>query len=205
METELADALPALAAAARTVGSPQIRNAGTIGGNVGTASPAGDTLPFLAAMDAEVVLASTDGTRQLPLAEFVTGPKHTAISPSEVIQAVRFPRVRGPQQFLKVGTRNAMVISIACCALVVDLDGRRVRCAFGSVAPRPLRVNDAEDFISDAMDWAAVTAEPDAVRRFGELAAAAANPISDHRGTADYRRHTVRVMAERALTRSLRA
>ncbi len=204
METELADALPGLAAAARTVGSPPIRNAGTIGGNVGTASPAGDTLPFLAAVDAEVVLASIDGTRRVPLGDFITGPKKTAISPSELITEVRFPAMRGPQQFLKVGTRNAMVISISCCALIVDIDRRRVRCAFGSVAPRPLRATEAEDFITEALDWHALHAEADAIRRFGDLAAAAADPITDHRGTAEYRRHTVKVMAERALSRSLR-
>ncbi|MDQ3537871.1 MAG: FAD binding domain-containing protein [Actinomycetota bacterium] len=205
MQTDLAKALPGLAAAARTVGSPQIRNAGTIGGNVATASPAGDTLPFLAAVDADVVLASAGGTRRLPLAGFITAAKRTAILTGELVTEVRFPAVSGPQQFLKVGTRNAMVISIACCAMVVDTDHRRVRCAFGSVAPRPLRPTDAEDFISEALDWNALTAPPDAVDRFAELAAAAAEPITDHRGTAEYRRHTVKVMARRALTRSLRA
>jgi CO/xanthine dehydrogenase FAD-binding subunit len=205
MQTDLAKALPGLAAAARTVGSPQIRNAGTIGGNVATASPAGDTLPFLAAVDADVVLASAGGTRRLPLADFITAAKRTAILTGELVTEVRFPAVSGPQQFLKVGTRNAMVISIACCAMVVDTDHRRVRCAFGSVAPRPLRPTDAEDFISEALDWNALTAPPDAVDRFAELAAAAAEPITDHRGTAEYRRHTVKVMARRALTRSLRA
>ena len=205
LQTELAEALPGLAAAARTVGSPQIRNAGTIGGNVGTASPAGDTLPFFAAVEADVVLASAGGTRCLPLADFITGAKQTAILPGELISEVRFADVRGPQQFLKVGTRNAMVISIACCAMVVDIDRRRVRCAFGSVAARPLRPTEAEDFISEALDWSALDAEADAVDRFAELAAGAAEPITDHRGTAEYRRHTVKVMARRALTRSLRA
>ncbi|MDQ3708549.1 MAG: FAD binding domain-containing protein [Actinomycetota bacterium] len=205
MQTELAEALPALAAAARTVGSPQIRNAGTIGGNVATASPAGDTLPFLAAVEADVVLASPDGNRRVPLADFITAAKRTAIQPGEVISEVRFPAVRGPQQFLKVGTRNAMVISIACCAMVVDTDRRRVRCAFGSVAARPLRPTEAEDFISDALDWDTLDAETNAIDRFAALAAAAAEPITDHRGTAEYRRHTVKVMARRALTRSLRA
>ncbi len=205
LDPELATLAPGLAAAARTVGSPQIRNAGTIGGNVATASPAGDTLPFLAAVDADVVLASAGGTRRLPLAGFITAAKRTAILTGELVTEVRFPAVSGPQQFLKVGTRNAMVISIACCAMVVDTDHRRVRCAFGSVAPRPLRPTDAEDFISEALDWNALTAPPDAVDRFAELAAAAAEPITDHRGTAEYRRHTVKVMARRALTRSLRA
>src|SRR6266508_1216902 len=132
VENDLVDVLPGLAAAARTVGSPQMRNAGTVGGNVGTASPAGDGLPVLGAMDATVVLASRGGDRRLPLAEFITGVKRTAIQPGEVIREVRVPRLDGPQQFLKVGTRNAMVISIVVCGLVVDRSGRSVRLALGS-------------------------------------------------------------------------
>jgi CO/xanthine dehydrogenase FAD-binding subunit len=205
MERELPAVLPALAAAARTVGSPQIRNAGTLGGNLGTASPAGDTLPLLAALDGQVVLAGPAGTRTLPLAGFVTGVKRTAIQPGEVIAAVRLPRVEGPQQFLKVGARNAMVISIACCALVLDVTNRRVRIGLGSVAPRPLRPAEAEAHASAAVDWDALTADPAEVRRTAELAAAAAQPISDHRSTAAYRRHAVRVMVERALAWSLAA
>jgi CO/xanthine dehydrogenase FAD-binding subunit len=203
IETQLADELPALAAAARTVGSPQMRNAGTIGGNLGTASPAGDSLPVLAALDAKVVLVSRDGERTLPLAEFVTGVKRTALRPGEIIREVRVPRLRGPQQFLKVGTRNAMVISIACAALVVDLDGRTVRCGLGSVAPTPVRAAGAEAFIAGELDWDGPRAPAAAVARFGELAAAAASPITDHRSTADYRRRAVQVITTRALQRSL--
>ena len=203
IETQLAEELPALAAAARTVGSPQMRNAGTLGGNLGTASPAGDSLPVLAALDAKVMLASRGGDRTVPLAEFVTGVKRTALRQGEIIREVRVPRLRGPQQFLKVGTRNAMVISIACAALVVDLDGRSVRCGLGSVAPTPLRATEAEAFIAGELDWDGPRADPGAVARFGELAAAAASPITDHRSTADYRRRAVQVIATRALRRSL--
>jgi CO/xanthine dehydrogenase FAD-binding subunit len=203
IETQLAGELPALAAAARTIGSPQMRNAGTLGGNLGTASPAGDSLPVLAAMDARVVLASQAGERTLPVTEFVTGVKKTAIQPREVIREVRVPRLRGPQQFLKVGTRNAMVISIACAALVVDLDGRSVRCGLGSVAPTPVRAAEAEAFIAGEIDWDGPHAGAGAVARFGDLAAAAASPITDHRSTAEYRRRAVQVICTRALTRSL--
>jgi CO/xanthine dehydrogenase FAD-binding subunit len=203
IETQLAGELPALAAAARTVGSPQMRNAGTLGGNLGTASPAGDSLPVLAAMDATVVLASQAGERTLPVTEFVTGVKKTAIQPREVIREVRVPRLRGPQQFLKVGTRNAMVISIACAAVVVDTDGRSVRCGLGSVAPTPVRAAEAEAFIAGEIDWDGPHAAAGAVARFGELAAAAASPITDHRSTAEYRRRAVQVICTRALTRSL--
>ena len=174
--TTWSDVLPALAAAARTVGSPQMRNAGTVGGNVGTASPAGDGLPVLAAMDATVVLARREGTRELPLLEFITGVKRTGIEPGEVIWQIKVPRLDGPQEFLKVGTRNAMVISIVCCALIMDRVGRTVRLGLGSVSPRPLRATDAEAFAAEAMDWEALSAPPDAIARFGELAQQAATP-----------------------------
>jgi CO/xanthine dehydrogenase FAD-binding subunit len=205
VEHDLAEVLPGLAAAARTVGSPQMRNAGTVGGNIGTASPAGDGLPVLAALDATVVLARRDGERRLPLAEVITGVKKTAIEPGEVIREVRVPRLDGPQQFLKVGTRNAMVISIVVCGLAVDRAGRSVRLGLGSVAPRPVRATAAEAFIADAIDWDRLTAPADAVERFGELAREAADPISDQRGTAEFRRHAVGVVATRALRRSLSA
>jgi CO/xanthine dehydrogenase FAD-binding subunit len=203
IETQLAGELPALAAAARTVGSPQMRNAGTLGGNLGTASPAGDALPVLAAMDAKIVLVSSAGDRTLPLAEFVTGVKRTALRQGEIIREVRVPRLRGPQQFLKVGTRNAMVISIVCAALVVDLDGRTVRCGLGSVAPTPLRATEAEAFIGGEIDWDGPRAPAGSVARFGELAAAASRPITDHRSSAEYRRRAVQVITTRALQRSL--
>ncbi len=203
IENELVEELPALAAAARTVGSPQMRNAGTIGGNLGTASPAGDSLPVLAAFDATVVLARQGGERSLPLAEFITGVKRTAIEDGEIIREVRVPRLSGSQQFLKVGTRNAMVISIACAAVVVDPEGRSVRCGLGSVAPTPLRAAEAEAFIAGEIDWDGPSAPAAAVARFGELAAGAARPITDHRSTADYRRRAVQVICTRALTRSL--
>jgi CO/xanthine dehydrogenase FAD-binding subunit len=205
VEHDLAGVLPGLAAAARTVGSPQMRNAGTVGGNVGTASPAGDGLPVLGALDATVVLASRHGERRLPLAEVITGVKRTVIQPGEVIREIRVPRLDGPQQFLKVGTRNAMVISIVVCGLAVDRAGHSVRLGLGSVAPRPLRATAAEAFIAGAIDWDRLTAPADAVARFGELARDAASPISDQRGTAAFRRHAVGVVATRALQRSLAA
>ena len=205
VEHDLAGVLPGLAAAARTVGSPQMRNAGTVGGNIGTASPAGDGLPVLGALDATVVLARRDGERRLPLAEVITGVKKTVIEPGEVIRQIRVPRLDGPQQFLKVGTRNAMVISIVVCGLAVDRAGRSVRLGLGSVAPRPLRATAAEEFIAGAIDWDRLTAPADAVARFGELAREATDPISDQRGTAAFRRHAVGVVATRALQRSLAA
>jgi CO/xanthine dehydrogenase FAD-binding subunit len=205
MEHDLAELAPALAMAARTVGSPQIRNAGTIGGNLGTASPAGDTLPWLLAMDAEVELASADGRRTVPIAEFLTGPKRTARRPGELIAAARVPRIDGPQHFAKIGPRNAMVISIACFALVVDTTHRRIRAGMGAVGPTPLRPTEAEALATEAIDWDALTCPGDAIAAFGWACAEAARPITDHRSTAEYRRHGVEVLARRALRRCLTA
>jgi CO/xanthine dehydrogenase FAD-binding subunit len=205
IERELADVAPALAAAARTVGSPQMRNAGTIGGNLGTGSPAGDGLPVLAAVDAVVVVTGPQGERQLPLSEFVTGVKRTALQPGEIITRVRVPRLDGPQHFLKVGTRNAMVISICCAALAVDRASRTVRIGLGAVAPTPVRALEAEQFIADAVDWDSLTVPAEAVTRFGDLVGDAIRPITDHRSSAAYRRHATRVIAMRALERSFAA
>jgi CO/xanthine dehydrogenase FAD-binding subunit len=204
IERQLAEVTPGLAMAARTVGSPQIRNAGTVGGNVGTASPAGDCLPWLAALDAEVVLVSAEtGERVLPLSEFVTGPKRTARRDDELIRAVRVPRVAGPQHVAKVGPRNAMVISVASLAVIVDADHRRVRVGMGSVGPVPVRPTAAEDLASEAVDWDAMTVDDDGLRAFAAACADAASPIDDHRSTAAYRRHAVEVLATRSLRRCL--
>ena len=203
METELREFLPALASAARTVGSPQIRNAGTLGGNLATASPAGDTLPLLIALDADVQLVGPRGERTVPLRDFITGVKQTSRRPGEIIRGVEVDRTNGPQEFCKVGTRNAMVISISSLALVLDTQTRTVRCGLGAVSPVPLRATEAERFAAEAIDWSALHADDDAIRRFGDLAADACAPITDHRSTAEYRRHSIAVMARRALRRSL--
>ncbi|MCU1356731.1 MAG: putative xanthine dehydrogenase FAD-binding subunit [Acidimicrobiales bacterium] len=198
----LAASSPGLADAARTVGSPQIRSAGTIGGNLGTASPAGDTLPVLVALGAMVELAGPDGRRSLPMQEFTTGPKRTALAPGEMITAVRVPVASGPQQYRKVGVRNAMVIAVASVAVVLDGDRRSVGVGLGSVGPVPLAAPEAAVFAADAVDWSAggpVLHEVDAAVRFGELVAAASSPIDDHRSSAAYRRLAIGVLAERCL------
>ena len=195
--------IPSLAQAARTVGSPQIRNAGTLGGNLATASPAGDTLPPLVALDARVTLQSVRGEREISLNELIVGVKKTTLAPDEIIQKVSIAEINGPQEFLKVGVRNAMVISIAAFALVVDKAAKQVRTALGSVSPVPLRTRRAEKWISENLDWASPSPPGRAVlSEFGKLVAEEAAPISDHRSTADYRRHAVGVMAQRALARA---
>lgn len=204
LDPGLATLAPALAQAARTVGSPQIRNTGTIGGNLATASPAGDTLPVLAAAAAAVELASATGRRLVPVTEFLTGPKRTSLAPGELVVAVRLPVAAGPQEYLKVGVRNAMVIAVASCALVVDVGARRLGVALGSAGPVPVRCPEAEAFAAAGIDWGAGTPlAPAVLAGFAERVAAAAAPIDDHRATATYRRHACGVLAGRALARCI--
>jgi CO/xanthine dehydrogenase FAD-binding subunit len=184
MEGELASLLPALAEASRTVGSPQIRNRGTIGGNLGTASPAGDALPPLVVEGAEVECMSVRGARRVPLVEFVTGVKRSVLADDELIVAVWLRPTGAPQTFMKIGPRNAMVIAV--CSLALSA-GDELRASFGSASPRPVLV-------------AAPLAEADT---FAERVADAASPIDDVRGSAAYRRHALRVLTERALARTL--
>ena len=192
--------------ACRTVGSPQIRNAGTLGGNLGTCSPAGDTLPALAALDAVVLTRSLAGERRVPLTEFMRGPKQTGLRPGELIVGAEWEDAGPSQAFLKAGTRNAMVIAVASCALVVDSIRRRVGVGLGSVGPVVLSAPEAERFASGLLDergWSLPFRLPEtAGTEFGRLAAAASRPIDDVRGTAAYRRHVVAVMAARALERA---
>ncbi|SDO22795.1 xanthine dehydrogenase family protein subunit M [Geodermatophilus sp. DSM 45219] len=200
--TELGAQLPGLAMASRTVGSPQIRVRGTVGGNLGSASPAGDAHPPLLAAGAEVEVASAArGPRRVPVAEFFTGVKRNALEPDELIAAVLVRTARGPQQFCKVGTRNAMVISVSAFALALHPDRQAVGTGIGSAAPTPRRAPEAEEFLAGALDWAARSPLPDGLARaFGERVAAAASPIDDVRGTAAYRRHSLAVLARRAVT-----
>ena len=201
---ELADLLPGLAIASRTVGSPQIRNRGTVGGNLGSASPAGDCHPPLLAMGAEVEVASAAGSRRIPVERFFTGPKRSALRPDELICAVHVPAAAGPQQFAKIGTRNAMVIAVCSFALVLDPERGRVGTGIGSAGPTPLRATEAEGFLQGVLDaeglWASREPIGDAAAaRFGELVGAAAQPIDDVRGTAAYRVHALGVLARRTL------
>jgi CO/xanthine dehydrogenase FAD-binding subunit len=185
MEPPLAELLPALAEASRTVGGPQIRNRATIGGNLGTASPAGDALPPLLIGDAVIELASLRGERTVQLNEFLLGPKRNALAEDELIAGVRVSADAARQTFMKVGPRNAMVISVVSLALAVDRERDEVRAAFGSAGPVP----------------ALVTAPLSELDGFPDRVAAAASPIDDVRGSAAYRRHALRVLTARAVER----
>jgi CO/xanthine dehydrogenase FAD-binding subunit len=201
---ELGDRLPGLAMASRTVGSPQIRNRGTVGGNLGAASPAGDAHPPLLAAEADIELASTRGVRRVPAQEFYTGVKRNASRSDELIGAILIRPPAGPEQFSKIGTRNAMVISVAAFGLALHPDRKTVGTGIGSAAPTPRRAPDAERFLAEALEeaglWESRGDLPDAIaREFGERVRAAAAPIDDVRGSAAYRLHSLSVMARRTL------
>ena len=200
----LAQLLPALAQASRTVGSPQIRNAGTIGGNLATCSPAGDTLPVLAALEATVHLRSHRGGRDVPVGDFMVGVKRTVLQPGELIVGVTVPVATGAQGFAKVGVRNAMVIAVANACVVLDDRRRTVAVAVGSVGPTVLRCPDAERFLAPRLDWPTLIAAGDDLATFAQLVGAGSSPITDHRAGADYRRHAVGVLARRIVERSAR-
>jgi CO/xanthine dehydrogenase FAD-binding subunit len=197
---ELGRRLPGLAMASRTVGSPQIRNRGTVGGNLGSASPAGDAHPPLLAGHALVELASVRGIRRVPVSDFFQGPKRSVLAPDELIAAFLVAPADGPQQFAKVGTRNAMVIAVCSFAVALHPGERTVGTGIGSAAPTPVRAGEAERFLAAELPWESRGPLPDSTaRRFGDLVAAAAAPIDDVRGTADYRRHALSVLARRTL------
>lgn len=195
---ELAQALPALAEAARTVGSPQIRAAGSLGGNLGTCSPAGDSLPVLAALDAVIHLQSETASRTVAFADFMVGPKKTSRLPNEIISGVTIPLINGWQGYAKVGVRNAMVISIASVCLAIH-DGN-VRVALGSVGPTIIRGSESEAWINSV---GLENVDLSVAKEFGERVRAESRPINDHRSTAEYRRHAVGVLATRLLLRGI--
>lgn len=196
--------LPGLALASHTVGSPQIRNRGSVGGNLGAASPAGDAHPALLAAGAEVEVESVRGVRRIPVEEFYTGVKRNALAPDELIRSVLIKKASGPQQFSKVGTRNAMVIAVCAFGIALHPDTRTVKTGIGSAAPTPLRARAAEDFLNAALEegrfWEnGKVITPSVAKQFADLASGACNPIDDVRGTAKYRRHAVGIMARRTL------
>ena len=204
METgKLKQLLPALAEAARTVGSPQIRAAGTLGGNLGTCSPAGDGLPVLFALDAIVHLRSLVSSRDLSIHEFMLGVKRNARHANEIITGVTVPILDGWQGYAKVGVRNAMVISVASACLAVDKKNNSVRIALGAVGPTIIRRRDAESWLVQQLDLTTTTSiDATIAQEFGRRVTLESKPIDDHRSTAEYRRHAVGVLAQRLITRA---
>ena len=196
-QTLVARAYP-LARACWEVGAPQIRNRGTIAGNLITASPANDSIPPLWALGASVTLKSRRGERTLPFEQFFLGVRKTAMQPDEMLVDISFPAMAADERgaFVKLALRRTQAISVVNVAVVLGFDAGRVaraRITFGSVAPTIVRAPDAENFLlgktlSDAV-----------INTAGELATTAARPIDDIRGSAEYRTEMIRVTAIRAL------
>jgi CO/xanthine dehydrogenase FAD-binding subunit len=195
--------IPALAQAARTVGSPQIRAAGSLGGNLGTCSPAGDTLPVMFALDAMIHLNTLDSSRIVSIHDFMTGVKRSVRQHDEIITTIEFPIINGWQGYSKVGVRNAMVISVASACLVADHENANVRIALGSVGPTIIRCREAEAWLKSTQDLSAgQSISIDVANEFGRRAAGESSPIDDHRSTAQYRRHAISVLASRLLRKA---
>jgi CO/xanthine dehydrogenase FAD-binding subunit len=202
---ELAEPLPVLAAAARTIASRQIRNRATLGGALAIADPSGDILAGLVAAGAVVELASTSGVRRLPAADFATGPYACDLRADELITAVLVPRAAGPAAYAKVGARNAMARAACAVAVVLDLGRRTAAIAVAAAGPTPLRAEAAEELVAAEGPWGeAGELEPGWVAKVGALVAQATRPRSDGRGSAAYKRHAAAVLAGRALARAWR-
>jgi CO/xanthine dehydrogenase FAD-binding subunit len=199
----IANVAPCLSQSARTVGSHQIRTAGTIGGNLATASPAGDGVCALVALDATLVLTSSRGQRTVAVSDFAIAPKKNVLERDEFIERIDIPITDGWQGYSKIGTRNAMVISVAGVAVVLSSDNNSCRIALGSVGPTIIFSNEASRYASDSIDWSAASISPTDLDRVGHLARESASPIDDHRSTAAYRTHAVGVLTTRLIKQGL--
>jgi CO/xanthine dehydrogenase FAD-binding subunit len=202
---ELADPLPVLAAAARTIASRQVRNRATLGGAVAIADPSGDILAALAAAGAEVELASAAGARRVPVTDFVTGPYACDLGTDELVTAVVVPRAAGPAAYAKVGARNAMARAACAVAVVLDVPRRAASIAVAAAGPTPLRATAAEELVAAEAPWGA-DGELDGswLAKVAGLVAQATRPRSDRRGSDAYKRHAAAVLAGRALARAWR-
>jgi CO/xanthine dehydrogenase FAD-binding subunit len=198
----LADEAPALAAAAANLGTPQVRNLGTIGGNVMSALPFRNLLAVLIALDAEIELTGPDGVRRVPYRDFTLAPGETVRTAGEIVAAIRIPVLDGFQDYVKVGRRNAQFVAVVGAALVVDRTARAARIGLGNAAPTPVRAPAAEAHAAAAIDWDAGTLDPEAAAECGRLAAEGCDPPDDFIASAAYRRHAAGVLTRRLLERA---
>lgn len=193
---------PALHDAARWIGSVQIRNRGTVGGNICNASPAADTAPPLLVHDAEAQISSLDDDRWVPLQDFFAGPKMTILEPDELLTGLRFPSVKGAgSSFQRIGRRKGFTLSVVNAAIYVERSGdkvREARIALGSVAPTPMRVTKVENELRGKK------MNEELVEQAAQVCVEEAKPIDDVRGTAEYRRDMTAVLVKRSMREAWR-
>ena len=194
------DMFPALVDAAHTIGAVQTRNLGTLGGNLVTAVPSVDSGPTLVALDALVTIAGPAGNRSMPLAEFFTGPRKTALKPDELLVEIVVPKenLNKPAHFLKMGLRKGQALALVNAASSLWIEPKKstcknVRIALGAVAPTVIRAKTAEKFLEGR------AATPENFAEAGRLAVEDARPISDMRASAEYRKDIVAVLTKRTL------
>lgn len=202
MQADLAEASPLLAQVAGSIGTPQSRRRGTVGGNLGGGQPDRSLAPALLALGTSVVLCShSRGERRLPLADFLVDRGRTALAADELITSFEVQRCPGFQAFTLVGPRHALVYPTVAMALVVNPTAQTLALGIGNAAATAIRADQAES-LSSTLDWGRQTLSDEMARHFGELAAAATSPVDDVQASADYRRHAVAVMARRLLQRA---
>jgi carbon-monoxide dehydrogenase medium subunit len=190
---------PALIDSVSQIASPQIRNRATITGNLCNASPAADSAPPLLVHEAEVTIRSLDDTRIIPIDELFIGPKLNSLEPDELVTEIRFlvPPEGSASSFKRIGRRKAFTLSVVSAATYVEMDGAEVkeaRLAFGSVAETPIRTPDVEAMLKDKVLTDSL------IEKAGEAVRSSVSPITDVRGTAEYRRDMCRVLLKRTLT-----
>ena len=195
---DLSSAWTALGQATRSLGSRQIRNRATVGGNICVGGSKRTLVPVLLAQDAVVDVVGPQGSRSVALSD-VLAPERICLAADEILTAVCFAQSVGPQRYYRLGPRNAVCYATASVAVVIDEPTRSVRVALGGASPTAVRAPEAEAIGSQGVDWQNRTVADDVAAAFGAAAAQAADPISDFVASADYRRHAVAVMARRAL------
>jgi CO/xanthine dehydrogenase FAD-binding subunit len=198
----VAKKLPALVDSVSRIGSPQIRNRGTITGNICNASPAADSAPPLLVHYAQVVIKSLDGERVIPIAELFAGPKINSLEATELLTEIRIPvpKEGSASSYKRIGRRKAFTLSIVSSAAFIQMDGETcvdAKVAFGSVAITPLRVPAAEELLKGSK------LDEDSIKAASEVVYETVKPITDVRGTAEYRKDMCPVLMKRAITQCL--
>lgn len=195
----IAEKFPVLLDAARTHGSPAVRSVATIGGNLGTGSPAGDLIPPLMVMDAEVLLVSAGGERVVPVKDFFTGPQQTVRKPDELIVEIRVPLQAGKAAFQKLGRRKAQTCALASATARLEMDGKvckDARIVLGSMAPTPIRCIKAEGMITGK------ELDEGLIAKCAAEAIAESSPIDDQRATAWYRKQAGKALVAQAVAQA---